>query len=137
MASTRYCPAAVGASPSRPAERHCAGHALENEILSGPIDIGSIFAISRHRHIDEARIDAERAFVIDAETFRDARTVVLQEDVGRLHQVEKNLLALRRLQVDGERALVAIERQERDVDPVPPAPPAATWRCHSPVTGST
>src|SRR3546814_20213058 len=75
-------------------------------------------AIARHGHIDQARIDRRQRFIIDAQPLGDAGAVILDEDVGALDQIEQDRLALRRLEVDRERTLVAVERQEGDVDPV-------------------
>ena len=56
--------------------------------------------------------------MVDAETLGDAGAVVLQEHVRRLDEFEQDRPALPRLQVDRQAALVAVQGQEGDVDPV-------------------
>src|SRR3546814_12777364 len=90
----------------------CSSDLLEQQILPRPVDIGSALAIARHGNIDQPRVDRRQRFIIDAEAPGDAGAVILDEDIGRLDHFEQERLALRRLEVDRDRALVAVERKE-------------------------
>ena len=68
------------------------------------------------------RIDLRRAIVVDAEARWRRRAGSSARRRRRSRQVEERRLALQALEVDRERPLVAVEREEGDVDLVAARP---------------
>src|SRR5690606_36021648 len=64
----------------------------------------------------ELRIDLRKRFVIDAEALGDTGAIVLEEHISSLDQIKQNLLTIRRFEIDGQRTLVTVERQEGHID---------------------
>ena len=58
-------------------------------------------------------------FPVDPELRRDAWTVVLDEQVGVLHELVQNLLALTFLEIKRDRSLASVDRDERAGEPYP------------------
>src|SRR6202012_4966945 len=73
-------------------------------------------------HVDEVGLERFEGLVVKTEPLSDTWPIVLQEDIRGLYELVEQLLALLSFQVDGERALVAVQRQERDVNAVRGAP---------------
>jgi hypothetical protein len=61
---------------------------------------------------DDARVARPQRLIAHAEAVQDAGAEGLQHDVGALGELEERLLARRLLQVEADRALVAVEREE-------------------------
>ncbi|MCY1240812.1 hypothetical protein D9M72_536780 [compost metagenome] len=81
--------------------QHRAAHGLQQQVLAGPELVGAVFAVARHRHVDQLRVDLRERLVVHAQALRHAGAVVLQEHVGRAHQLVERVAALLVLQVDG------------------------------------
>ena len=117
--STRNCPAGCGVSPERPTDSSAPLIACRSRSWPGPVRVGAVLAVARHRDVDDLRVERAQRLVVHAQALGDAGPVVLQEDVGRARQLPEDLAALLRLEVDREAALVAVEREEARVDAVP------------------
>ncbi|MNQ89827.1 hypothetical protein D3C85_1051440 [compost metagenome] len=100
----------------RARRHHGPRHGLQQQVLPRIVLVGAVLAIAGHGDVDQARIDLRKGLVIDPQTRGDARPVVLQEDIRRLDHLQQQGLALGRLQVDGQRPLVPVQRQEGNID---------------------
>jgi hypothetical protein len=98
------------------AREHRSGHRLQQHVLARAVHIGPVLAVAGDRYVDDRRVDPAHALVVEAQALRDARAIVLQEHVRVRDQLAHDLLPAVALEIDGERALVAVEREERDVD---------------------
>ena len=86
--------------------------------MSRPVDVRTGLPVARYGDVNQPWVDRRQRLVVDAEALDDAWPVVLQEHVGALDEIEQQGLSVRRFQVDGEGPLVAVKREERDVDAV-------------------
>src|SRR4051794_36211806 len=64
------------------------------------------------RRVDEPRVELVQVLPREAEPIHHARAEVLDQDVGAVHELAEDLLALVRLHVEGEAPLVAVEHRE-------------------------
>ena len=96
-----------------------AAHRLQEQILPRPVRVRAVLPVPGHRDVDDVGVERAQRLVVHAEPLGDAGPVVLEEDVGRARQLPEDLAPFLRLEVDGEAALVAIEREEARVDAVP------------------
>ena len=93
---------------------------LHDRVVHGLVGVGPRLAEAVDRHVDDAgRTLADRRLV-EAETLDHAGAEVLHQHVGPRGEALDEIDALRRLQVDGDRALVAVEVQERGREAVAP-----------------
>jgi len=90
-------------------DRHQAAQALGDLVESGPIPIGAILAEPRDAGQDDARIDLAQRGVINAQPVFHIRPVVFDHHISRGHQLAKQGNALRRLEIQRDRALVAMQ----------------------------
>jgi hypothetical protein len=81
--------------------------------------IGAVLSEAGDAAIDDARIDLADALVIDAEFCFDVGPEVLDDDVGPPGQAVEDLEALRLLQVERHRSLVAVQVLEVRAVPRP------------------
>ena len=75
----------------------------------GPVRVGPVLAKAGNAGVDEPRIDLAQRRVVDAETLLHVGPVVLDHHIGLGGEPAKNLDALRRLQVEPDGALVAVQ----------------------------
>src|SRR5580704_5749706 len=102
------------AGPHRPAARHAgdphqAAHALGNLVEARALGIGTVLAEARDRAQHDARIHFLQALVVDAQSELHVGAVILDHHVGLLDQLHEDGLAVRLLQVERDRALVAVQ----------------------------
>ncbi len=90
-------------------DRHQSAHALGDLVNAGPPGIRPVLAKSGYAAIDDARIDLLHRFVIDAEPMLNVGFVILDDDIGPLGQLEKDLQTFLALQVQRHRPLVAVK----------------------------
>jgi hypothetical protein len=79
-----------------------------------------LLAEAADRHVDDAGRDPADRRLVDAETLHHPGPKVLHQHIGPCAQALDEIDALRRFQVDGDRALVAVEVQERGRKAVAP-----------------
>src|SRR3989454_178043 len=95
---------------ARPAgDRHEAAHALGDLVVARAIAVRARLAEARDAAVHEARVDLAQRLVVDAEAVLDVRAVVLDEDVSPRGQALEDLDATRVLEVERDRALVAVQ----------------------------
>jgi hypothetical protein len=97
-------------------------------VMGGVIAVRPVLAEAGQRAVDDARVDRLHALVVGAEPLHHAGAKALDEDVGLRGELLQDRLALGSLEVEGERALVAIH-----VDEGRPTPPVLVlgliWWC--------
>ena len=113
-------------------ERGEAGKRLRDGIGARQADMRSFLAETADRDVKQSRVERGERVVAKPEPRRDAGTEALDDDVGPLRQVERDLAARRRPQVERQSPLAAVEmRRHRGVVTVAlaePARPVATRR---------
>ncbi len=93
-------------------DAHQPGIALRDQVEAALVGGRAGAAIARDRAIDQAGIDLRQHVVAEPELFERALAEVLDQHVGVAHHPQQHLLALGRLQVERDRALVAVQHQE-------------------------
>ena len=91
---------------------HRAAHRLRHVLVRLEIGVRSARAEALDGAHHDLRIDLVDLLPREPEAVEHAGAEVLHDDVALLQQVDEDLLALRRLHVDGDRALVAVEHRE-------------------------
>ena len=102
------------AGPHRAATRHAGdvhqpAHALGDLVEARALGIGAVLAEARDRAQHDARIHLLQALVVDAEAKLHVGAVILDHDVGLLHQLHEDRPAVGLLQVERDRPLVAVQ----------------------------
>ena len=94
----------------RPAagQRHQAGLALGDLVVAGATALGPVLAEAADLDDDQARVDLVQPLDGEAEPVEHAWTEVLDEDIAVTHQPGEDVLTIRRLEVEGDRLLVAV-----------------------------
>src|SRR5262249_8542299 len=92
---------------------HQPGEALDDVVEAGAVGGGAILAVTGDGAIDDPGILRRYRPVADVQRLHHARPEVLDDDIGRLRQAAEELLPLRALDVERERALVAVGREEK------------------------
>ena len=82
---------------------------LEREVVRGPLAVRTGIAEGADRAIDDARIARHDRRMADAEAIDDAGAEALHHDVGARAQVEQQVQAVRRLEIEDDALLAAIE----------------------------
>ena len=103
---------AIRPVPRRASDRHQPAHALRDLIEARAAGIGAILAKAGNAGVNQPRIDARQRLVIDAEALFHVRAKILDHHVGFLDQPLERREPLRRLQVDGDAPLVAVQIHE-------------------------
>ena len=124
--------AAAELRPSAPAGRSAPGSSCR-----GPTRrVWGRLAVARDRAVHDPRVPLAHALVAHAQALEHARAEGLQHHVRVAHQRQQRLAAALALQVQADRALVAVQRQEqrrlRAVVPGAPRKTEATSGCSRP-----
>ena len=82
--------------------RHDPAEALRNLVDAGSPGVGSVLAEAGNAAVDDARIAGAAGLIVDAEATLDVGTVVLDDDIGSLGELEEDLDRLGLLEVEGE-----------------------------------
>ena len=69
---------------------------------------------ARERCVDQGRVDLLEPRIRQTKLVHDARPEILDENVGGAHEIEKDRLSLRLLQIERDALLVAVEHHEDD-----------------------
>ena len=69
-------------------------------------------AVTADGAVDQARVDRRELVIIKRQARHDAGAKRLDQDIGRLHQLEKNLDIAGRFEIKAEAALAPVERGE-------------------------
>jgi hypothetical protein len=102
------------AGPHRPAARHAgdphqAAHALGDLVEARALGIGAVLTEARDRAQHDARIYLLQALIVDAQPELHVGAIVLDHHVGLLDQLHEDGLAVRFLEIERDRALVAVQ----------------------------
>src|SRR5439155_19590496 len=100
---------AYGSLSGKPCYRHEPAHALGNLVEARPVAVRAVLPEAGDAREDDARIDFRERIVIDTEAELHVGAVVLDDDVRGLHELHEDRHALLVFQVDGDRALVAVQ----------------------------
>ena len=103
-----------------------AGHRLEHRVVPRTLGVRAAAAEGAGGGVDEARIVPAERFVVDAQPRGDAGAEVLHRHVGVAGQVMDDLLALGRLQIDRDAALVPVPCLEHAALAFDEGPPVAS-----------
>jgi hypothetical protein len=90
-------------------DRHQAAHALRDLVESRPVGVRAILAKAGNAGIDQARIDLAQRLVVDTEPLLHSRAEILDQHVGFFDQTLEGGEPFRRLQVERDAALVAMQ----------------------------
>ena len=82
--------------------------------MGGDLRFGATLSVAGDGAIDDARVDLPHDLVTQPQTLHDAWPKLIDHHIRRLDQGRKLFQSTRRLQVDGNAALAAIEHRERD-----------------------
>ncbi len=93
-------------------EVHHAGLALHDEVVARPRGLGAALAEPGDRAVDQPRVRFAKGLEAEAEALHRAGTEVLQHYIGARDEPAQDGLPLRRLEVEGEALLAAINRHE-------------------------
>ena len=106
-------PTFAGGPPGAAGDAHQAAAGLRHDVEPGPIGERSILAEPRRRGIDDARV--HRPHVVVGQPERPHRTgaQVLDDDVRGLREPQERAFSFRRLEIQRDRTLRAIQAQER------------------------
>jgi hypothetical protein len=74
-----------------------------------PVAVGPVLAEAGDAREDDARVDLGERLVVDAEAELHIRAIVLHQHVGGLHQPLEYRARGRELEIQGHRALVAVQ----------------------------
>ena len=81
--------------------------------MAGAVAVGAVLAVARDRAVDEARVLLAQPLVAHAEAVHHAGPEGLEQHVVLAHQPQQHLAAALLLQVQPDRALAAVEREEQ------------------------
>ncbi len=95
-----------------------AGERLDQEVLARSAGHRPARPVAGRRGVDDIRIQRPNLVVAEPEPVHDARPEVLHHHVGALEQAQDQRLAVRVLEVDRERALVAVGGEIEGADAV-------------------
>ena len=79
-------------------------------VVSGRVALGAVLAVARDRAVHDPRVLLAHALIAHAQPLEHARAEGLQHDVRLAHQRQQRLAAAVALQVQSDRALVAVQR---------------------------
>ena len=91
---------------------HRAAHGLRDVLVGLEIGVRPARSEALDRAQHDLRVDLADLLPRKAEAVEHARSEILHDDVALLEEVDEHLLALGRLHVHGDRALVAVEHRE-------------------------
>jgi hypothetical protein len=91
---------------------HEAGARLGHDVHPGLVSQGAVLAPTRRGHVDQPRVEAAETFVLEPKVVHGPGAEVLDDHVCCGHELTENLLALARLEVQGNRPFVAVETHE-------------------------
>ncbi len=90
-------------------DRHQSAHALDDLVEARPARVGAGLAESGDAGEDQPGVDPAQRFIVDAQPLLDVRAPVLDHHVGLGRKAPEHFKTLRRFQVEGQRALVAVQ----------------------------
>src|SRR5215213_5350296 len=118
-----------------------ASDSLHQQILTGAGNIGPGLSPTGAGTVDDARIPLRECLVTESKPLHDTGSKVFDDHVGTVNQPQRDILATRVLEIDGDRTFVAVEAQVGRAFPLPPPSPCQgegsfsldEQVCHAPV----
>ncbi len=95
----------------RAGDAHESAHGLDHEVVARAVGGGPRRAVAGDREVDERRVQLAQDVVIEAEAGEATRPEVLDEDVAAGQQAAQHLGTVGLVQVERDRALVAVDRE--------------------------
>ena len=80
-------------------------------VVAGAVAVGAVLAVARDRAVDERRVRLRELLVADAEPVEHARAEALDQHVRVPGEAQQGVLPLLLLEIEADRALVAVQRQ--------------------------
>src|SRR3984893_7822918 len=96
------------ASRRLPRYRHQPEQGLRQQMLTGTLRIWPVRAVAGGGGIDQGRLVPSQRVVTQAELVHDTGAEILRDHVGACDELERDLLALRHLEIERNAALVAV-----------------------------
>ena len=90
-------------------DAHQAAHPLGDLVDAAPVGVRAVLAEAGDRSVDQARVPGVHGVEVEAQAVLDRGAHVLDQHVGGVDQAHQHVAALRRLQVQGQRPLVAVQ----------------------------
>ena len=90
---------------------HQPAFGLHDEIIARPVGQRPVAAIAGDRAMDDPRVERPQGFIIEAEALQGFGHEILDDDIGAAHQLAHQLGPARARHVEGDRLLVAIDRE--------------------------
>src|SRR5262249_56320081 len=81
------------------------------QVVAGTVAVGAVLAVPGDRAVDESGVGLAENVIADAEAIEHARAEALHQHVGRLRQFQQSFFSWFLLQVEPDRALVAVEAE--------------------------
>ena len=82
-------------------------------VVAGAVAVGAVLPVAGDRAVDEPGVLLAQPLVADAEAVHHAGAEALHQHVGLAHEPQQHLAPLLALEVEADRALVAVEREEQ------------------------
>ncbi len=98
----------VGRAIAGTGDGHQPAFGLNSVVVAGARGLRAGTAVTGDRTVNQARVDCTERFITDPEAFGGAGAEVLDQHIGLLHQGMDDLAAFGFVQVDADRALVAV-----------------------------
>jgi hypothetical protein len=123
-------PVGVTGEPEQPDEPEVV------HVVARAVAVGPVLPVAGDRAVDDAGVDLAHRLVADAEAVEDTGAKRLEHDVGFAHRAQERLAPHVALEVQANRALAAVQRQEerglrRVLDAVVERRPGAQVVAHS------
>ncbi len=90
-------------------DAHQPAHALNHEIIAGARRVRAILSEAGDRAIDKSRVDGAERGVIEPIFGKPANLEILHQNIRFTHKLAQDIRPFRRRDVDGKRALVAVD----------------------------
>ena len=97
------------ALPGQAGDRHQPAHALRDLVDARPVAIGAVLAEAGNAGEDDAFVDLAQFVVVDAEPVFHVGAEILHHHIGLRDHAQEGGVPLRRLEVEGHAALVAMQ----------------------------
>jgi len=81
-------------------------------VVPGAVAVGAVLAVAGDRAVDEPRVLLPQALVADPEAIQNARPERFEQHVGAAHEPQQHVSALLGLEIDADRSLAPVEREE-------------------------
>ena len=102
----------VGGPPLRADHAERASGADVVDVVADEVLVGAVLAVTGYGAVDKAGVEGAEGVVVAAEALNHAGAEALDEHVGVFAEAAQDVLSFGHLEVEGDAALVAVERGE-------------------------